>query len=144
MRLSLNVITLAFLSTAQAASYLSANQPCGNNKECESNCGKATYHIAVSDNSTYFACTLDGNALYSYGGCEVLRTAQTEDQDRGLSKSQLKGACEAAAGQDCRGACVFLQSNRDDYSKACEEIKGRPVLRENLSYDKAMSHCKKP
>jgi hypothetical protein len=145
MRLSLNLITISFLSTAQAARYLPANQPCGNNKECESNCGKATYHIASSGNSTYFACTFDGNALYDFGLCEPLRTSEWgKDEKLGFTQSQLKGVCEAAAGKDCRGLCIFLPDNRDDFSNACAEIKGKPQIKENLSYDKAMSHCKKP
>ncbi|KAF4772496.1 hypothetical protein PENNAL_c0206G05501 [Penicillium nalgiovense] len=139
MRLSLGFITAALLSTTQAASYLSANQPCGNNKECETNCGKATYHIAVSDKSTYFACSFDGNALYGFGGCSPSRgSAET------FSQSQLNGVCEAAAGQNCRaGTCTFLQANRDDYLHACTGIGGHFEGGENLSYEKAMSKCNK-
>ena len=138
MHLSVGIIAVACLGTAQAASYLSANQPCGNNKECETNCGKATYHIAVSDNSTYFACTFDGNSLYAYGAC-----ASSEGTEEDFSQSQLNAVCEAAAGQNCRQACVFPQANREDFSRACKEIRGNPRTWENFSYDAALSKCKK-
>lgn len=139
MRLILGFITAALLSTTHAASYLPANQPCGNNKECEANCGKATYHIAVSDNSTYFACTFDGNALYGFGSCVPSRGSE-----KSFSPSQLKGVCEAAAGQNCRlGTCTFLQANHSDFVQACRDIGGHVEGGENLSYEKAMSLCNK-
>jgi len=134
MRLHINNL-LFFLAAAEAA-VLPANQPCGNNKECESNCENGTYHIASSSNSTYFACTYDGVAKYSIGECLAPKGSLKSPQN-------VKAVCESVGGETCKGACAFIQddSNIELYKNGCIKGNGNPHVNSGISYEKVQKLC---
>lgn len=139
MRLLLSTFAVAFISVSEAASFLLANQPCGNDKECENQCAKGIFHTAVTGNSTYFACTIDGNSVYTLGACG---DPNGNEKSR-ITQSQKNSVCQAVSGQICgKGAgCIFLQSEVDAFTKECHRIWGSSIKHQNLSYKQATSAC---
>ena len=135
------LIPAALALTGSTQAFLKANEPCGNNKECETNCSGGTYHVVGGVNNTAsFACSLqDSNPKYDVVTC---------------SKG-LRGVCQAGGGRYCIGTgasnapkgtaiCILNSGEESDFDSICKKISGeRKTVKSTVDYGDAIKgyHC---
>jgi hypothetical protein len=117
---------LPFVSIAAAAGsrleYLQQNELCTDNKACEQQCYKGTWHIMTSDGSSYMACRLSDATTYSVVQCGAF----------------TDHICPDHRGQVCSGGCILAQPYQAGYERDCDNYHSRATIKASgLSYEAA-------
>ncbi|KAJ5362968.1 hypothetical protein N7541_003812 [Penicillium brevicompactum] len=117
------------LAFAAGTIALNANQDCGDNKDCASNCEEGRYHIVADGNSTFFGCTTDKVQYYI-----------TMDNPHG------EQFCQSVSGKQCsQHTCIVLYEKRREYHKACDALPGGKTgcgkLTDKTSWEDALKRC---
>jgi hypothetical protein len=110
--------------TVGSLAYMKQNELCGDSIECGNKCYQGRFHVALADNSAYFACKLSQPDEYTVGACK----------SRGHI---LDSACYS--GKVCSKGCVLHKDDQDDYGVVCTQSNGSSTnLAENVSYQEAL------